>query len=226
MAHDIPASNEDPTLGLHWIEDYSSLIGVEAVERILTKAGRLRSARIGHVSSTLYGGGVAEILTPLTLLMNTMGIATGWHVIQGTPEFFSSTKKIHNGLQGAHVELSSNEKAIYEEIIVENALRLHLKGHDAIIVHDPQPLPLIRHLRDNRVPWIWQCHIDLSEPHPPAWNYVRRFVEQYSAAAFSLPDYAQRLRIPQRFISPAINPFSIKNRELSEEQIRTCLAYH
>jgi trehalose synthase len=155
-----------------------------------------------------------------------MGIATGWHVIQGTPEFFSSTKKIHNGLQGAHVELSSNEKAIYEEIIVENALRLPLEGQDAIIVHDPQPLPLIRHLRDNRVPWIWQCHIDLSEPHLPAWNYVRRFVEQYSAAAFSLPDYAQRLRIPQRFISPAINPFSIKKRELSEEQIRTCLAYH
>jgi hypothetical protein len=154
MADDIPANNDNSTLGLQRIEDYSSLIGAEAVERILTKAGRLRSARIGHVSSTLYGGGVAEILSPLTLLMNTMGIATGWDVIQGTPEFFSSTKKIHNGLQGAHVELSSNEKAIYEEIIVENALRLHLEDHDAIIVHDPQPLPLIRHLRHNRVPWI------------------------------------------------------------------------
>jgi len=71
---------------------------MEAVERILTKARRLYSAaRIGQVSSTLYGGGVMEILTPL--LMNTMGIATGCHVIQGTPEFFSSTKKIPNGLQ-------------------------------------------------------------------------------------------------------------------------------
>ena len=44
--------------------------------------------------------------------------------------------------------------------------------------------------------------------------------------AFSLPDYAQDLSIPQRFISPAINPFSVKNRELSEDQIRACLAYH
>jgi trehalose synthase len=73
---------------------------------------------------------------------------------------------------------------------------------------------LIRHFQNRRAPFIWQCHIDLSEPHPPAWDYVRRFV------AFSLPDYAQDLGIPQRFISPAINPFSIKNRELSEEQIR------
>jgi hypothetical protein len=39
--------------------------------------------------------------------MTTVGIETGWRVIQGTPEFFSCTKKIHNGLQGAQVQLSS-----------------------------------------------------------------------------------------------------------------------
>lgn len=111
-------------------------------------------------------------------------------------------------------------------MIVENALRLHLQYHHAIIVHDPQPLPLIRHFQNRRAAWIWQCHIDLSEPHPLAWDYVRQFVERYSAVAFSLPDYAQDLRIPQRFISPAINLFSIKNRELSEKQILACLDYY
>ena len=30
--------------------------------------------------------------------------------------------------KGASVELSGNEKAVYEEIIVENALRLHLEA--------------------------------------------------------------------------------------------------
>src|SRR5207247_7637686 len=111
------------------------------------------------------------------------------------------TKKIHNALQGAQVELSAAEKAIYEEVIIENALRLHLESHDAIIVHDPQPVPLVRHFRNSRVPWIWQCHIDLSEPNRAAWDYVSRFVEQYTAAVFSLPDYAQGLSIPQRFLA-------------------------
>src|SRR5437588_4058509 len=127
MTKNIRSNAESSTLGLHKLEDYAPLIGVEMVERILKKARRLRSARIGHVSSTLYGGGVAEILTPLTLLTNTMGIETGWQVIQGTPEFFSCTKKIHNALQGAQVELTDGEKAIYEQVIVENALRLHLE---------------------------------------------------------------------------------------------------
>ena len=60
-----------------------------------------------HVSSTFYGGGVTEILTSLTLIMNALGIETGWHIIQGTPAFFSSTKKLHNTLQGETVRLST-----------------------------------------------------------------------------------------------------------------------
>lgn len=97
----IRSAVQSSTLGLHSLEDYAPLIGTQAVERILKKARRLRAARIGHVSSTLYGGGAAEILTPLTQLMNTMGIETGWRVIRGIPGFFDCTKKIHNALQGA-----------------------------------------------------------------------------------------------------------------------------
>jgi trehalose synthase len=38
-----------------------------------------------HVNSTYYGGGVAEILRSLTLLMNNLGVRTGWRIIQGPP---------------------------------------------------------------------------------------------------------------------------------------------
>src|SRR5262245_7262563 len=91
---------EHSTLGAHPLEDYEPLIGAEAVRRILTKAESLKSLRIAHLSSTFYGGGVAEILTPLTLLMNTTGIETVWHLIQGTPAFFACTKMLHNALHG------------------------------------------------------------------------------------------------------------------------------
>jgi Trehalose synthase, N-terminal domain len=114
-----------------------------------------------HVSSTFYGGGVTEILTPLTLMMNAMGIETGWRMIQGTPAFFNCTKKLHNTLQGEAVEISKNEKAIYERVVFENATRLHIEDADAVIVHDPQPLPLINHFEERDAHWIWQCHVDL-----------------------------------------------------------------
>jgi trehalose synthase len=220
------ANAEAATLGSHQIQDYATLVGEEAIERITRKAATLKPLHITHISSTFYGGGVAEILTPLTLLMNAMGIETGWRMIQGTPEFFSCTKKIHNGLQGGDFELSDRDKAIYEQVALENGMRIHLEHHDAVVVHDPQPLPLVDHADRGRTPWIWQCHVDLSAPNGRIWDYLRSFVERYDLSVFSLPEYGQSLNAAQRFILPAINPFSPKNRELSDEEIEACLTYY
>jgi trehalose synthase len=211
------------TLGLHTLEQYEPLIGAATVERIAAKADLVRTMRVAHISSTFYGGGVTELLTPLTLMMNVTGIETDWHLIQGTPGFFGCTKKLHNTLQGESVAFSDAERTIYEQVVFENAMRLHLDDCDAIIVHDPQPLPLITHFPDREMPWLWQCHIDLSSPYAQTWTYLRHFVEQYNAAVFSLPEYGQELDIDQRFVTPAIDPFSAKNRELSDREIREFL---
>jgi len=173
------------------------------IERINRKAERVRTMRVAHVSSTFYGGGVTELLTPLTLLMNAMGIETDWHLVQGTPSFFASTKKLHNSLQGERLEFSETECTVYEQVVFENATRLHLDDCDAVIVHDPQPLPLISHFSDREVPWLWQCHVDLSSPFAPVWQYLRGFVEQYDGV-FSLPEYARDIAVNQHFVSPAI----------------------
>jgi trehalose synthase len=169
---------------------------------------------------------VTEILTPLTLTLNAMGIETGWRMLQGTPAFFACTKKLHNTLQGEPAVISEADKAIYEQVVFENAIRLHVEDCDAVIVHDPQPLPLIGHFGERDVPWIWQCHVDLSSPNPAVWSYLRGFVEQYDLAIFSMPEYAQQIGVAQRIITPAIDPFSAKNREMSEEEIEDCLEHY
>jgi len=218
-----PAALDKATLGLHPLDQYEPLIGAATAERIFKKADRVRGAHVIHVNSTFYGGGVTEILTPLTLMMNAIGIETGWRQIQGTPAFFNCTKKLHNTLQGQSVEFSDAEKTIYQQVVFENATRLHLDDCDAVIVHDPQPLPLISHFADREMPWLWQCHVDLSSPYAPVWTYLRQFIEQYDGAIFSLPEYGQDLRVGQQFVTPAIDPFSAKNRELSDREIREFL---
>ena len=72
---------------------------------------------------------MAEILSPLTLLVNAMGIEMGWRVTEGRPEFFAFTKELHNGLQGTPVEITENKRRAYEQIVFENSLRMHLE-HD------------------------------------------------------------------------------------------------
>lgn len=165
------------------------------------------------------------MLSPLTLLMNSAGIRTGWRVIEGAPDFFSITKKMHNALQGGSINLTERKYRIYEQIIFENAVRNHLDNHNFVIIHDPQPLPMVEHYK-KRGPWVWRCHVDLTEPNRALWNYLLLFIEQYDTAIFTLKEYRQNLSIPQLFFKPAIDPFSIKNREMSESDIQERLDYY
>jgi trehalose synthase len=206
------------------IEDYEPLIGRDAVERIRHKAAKLKGLRVANFNSTYYGGGVTETISSLTLLMNSVGLRTEWRVIQGTPDFFSITKKMHNALQGGKIDLSKIKKKIFEQVIYENSVRNFL-DHDFIIVHDPQPLPMIQHY-EKKCPWLWRCHLDLSRPDPETWKYLRRWIDNYDAVILSCKEFAQQMKPPQRVMMPAIDPFTIKNRQLTDREIDERLAHY
>jgi len=206
------------------IEDYEPLIGSENIERIREKARKFKGLRVANFNSTYYGGGVAETISSLTLLMNSLGLRTEWRVIQGTADFFSITKKMHNALQGGEIDLSSIKKEIFEQVIYENSVRNFLE-HDFVIVHDPQPLPLIEHY-EKKCPWIWRCHVDLSKPDVEMWKYLRRWIDKYDAVIVSCPEYKQEMKPSRRVFMPAINPFSIKNRQLSDKDIDERLGHY
>jgi trehalose synthase len=132
---------------------------------------------------------------------------------------------MHNALQGAEINMTDLKMRIYEEVAYENAVRNHI-GHDVVIVHDPQPLPLIRHYR-KKAPWIWRCHLDLARPnHGAVVISVRRSSNATTRSCCLYPEYAQKLTAPQRFIAPAINPFSTTNKELSDDEIADRLAHY
>lgn len=206
------------------IEDYRPLVGDAEVKRLREKARPLRNLHVVNINSTYYGGGVAQLLSSETLLMNSMGIKTGWRVIQGSPNFFTITKKMHNALQGASINLTERKLQIYEDVIYENAVRNHL-DHDIVIVHDPQPLPMIEHYRKN-CPWIWRCHIDLTAPNKDLWGHLVPYIEKYDAVILSGKEYKQDIRTPQLFFMPAIDPFTITNMELDEQIIKERLAHY
>ena len=210
--------------GLVEIDDYERLIGAEAVARIKQKAALLRDCRIVNVNSTYYGGGVSQLLSSTTLLMNRLGLRVGWRTIHGSPDFFTVTKKMHNALQGGDINWSERKQEIYEKEVYENSLLNHLT-HDIVVVHDPQPLPLITHYRKGG-PWIWRCHIDLNSPNRELWNYLAPFIERYDAVIMSSKEYAQPLKTPQVFFMPAIDPFSIVNDEITDEECEERLEHY
>jgi len=149
--------------------------------------------------------------------MNDVGIDTQWEVMLGREEFYNATKRLHNALQGNPDSLSEEEWQIFERYNELNAKEVS-GGWDVIIVHDPQPVGVRRHVPDKSKTWIWRCHIDLSTPNPEAIERIVPFVHDYDASVWHVPEY-----VPSgvdggvRICPPAIDPLSPKNMALSPE---------
>jgi trehalose synthase len=204
------------------LKDYRQIVGDEIIEEIYTKARRIADKHIVAISSTYQGGGVAEIMNSIVFLFNEIGIDFGWRILHGTTDFFSITKKFHNALQGEEIHLTEMKKKIYQETNRRFSLFTHLH-HDLVIVHDPQPLPLIDFYPNKKQPWIFRCHVDLSKPNKKAWNYLKGFIEKYDHFVVSRDEYRQKLPIQQTIIRPATDPLSPKNEALSQDKIENYL---
>src|SRR5438045_854834 len=67
---------------------------------VATSRKALDGRTVWNVSSTAAGGGVAEMLHRFVRYVRGAGVACNWVVIEGNPEFFAVTKRLHNRLHG------------------------------------------------------------------------------------------------------------------------------
>lgn len=203
---------------MHGLEDYREIVGDKVIGEIARKARDLYGKHILHINSTYQGGGVAEILNNLVPLMNDIGIDTGWRTLHGFPDFFEITKKFHNALQGESIHFTERKKRLYYQANGDFATYTHI-DHDCVIIHDPQPLPLIKFYK-KRQPWIWRCHVDLSNPNERLWEFLSSFMLRYDVVIVSNKNYIKKdLPVDQVIIYPAIDPLSSKNMDIPKGDI-------
>lgn len=202
------------------LDDYEAIIGRPQLDELRLLAKPLEGRTVKMVNSTAVGGGVAEMLNRLVPLLGELRVDTHWDVITGGNDFFEVTKAFHNALHGDQYVLTRDAQKIFLLYGEQNRLRMKF-DEDVVVIHDPQPLDLI-----NSKPgsggqkWIWRCHIDLSNPNPDVWGFLRPMVERFDAAIFSSPAFARQLAIPQFLFFPCIDPLSEKNKELEESFIQ------
>jgi trehalose synthase len=204
------------------LRDYEGVVGQEVIEEMRVVAGHVRHKRLQNINSTAVGGGVAEILTRMIPLLQELGVNATWDVIKGNEAFFNVTKSFHNALHGKKEEITQNMLNVFRETTAMNLRHMDISG-DVVLVHDPQPAGLILRKPDIGRQWIWRCHIDVSNPAPAVWNFLKPYIEKYDAAIFSMPDFSQQLPVPQFMIAPSIDPLSDKNKELDRSYIEKVL---
>jgi trehalose synthase len=188
---------------------------------------------IWNVNSTAKGGGVAEMLR--SLLAYTIGarIDARWVVIDGSPDFFRVTKRIHNKLHGAPGDggpLDEDQRRVYESILSANGKELAslITQGDVVILHDPQTAGLVEVVKDTGAAVIWRCHVGLDTPNDEArsaWRFLRPYVQPAHAYVFSRRAFVWEDLDEDKIaiIPPSIDAFSPKNQDLSDGEVAAIL---
>lgn len=217
---------EPVEVGSRTLASYRGLAPDHLIDELRREAEPLRGARVLHVNATPYGGGVSELLRSVVPLLNDLGLVADWRIIRGDEAFFQVTKAIHNGLQGAAIDLTEAQQAAYLRWSGTNAEAFR-EQYDFVFLHDPQPAALLSLRGKGSARWIWRCHIDTSEPHPPIWAFLRPFLADYDAAVFTMSEFVPPDMPTSRvaIIPPAIDPCSPKNLALPRDTARQILEW-
>ncbi|MET0957064.1 MAG: glycosyl transferase family 1, partial [Solirubrobacterales bacterium] len=226
-----------PVMTLH-PERFQGVIGAEAFAEVQAAVGRARELFRGrvvwHINSTARGGGVVELLQSLLGYTRGAGVDARWLVIEGPPEFFVVTKRIHNRLHGAAGDggpVGEAERGIYERTLRASAAQLAgiVRSRDVVYCHDPQTAGLVPPLLETGATVVWRCHVGIDLPNETAretWAFLRDYVRPAHAYVFSRRAYAWEGLEPERIwvVPPSIDAFSPKNQDLAPEQVEATLA--
>jgi trehalose synthase len=220
----------------HRLDRFAPLLGDDyaAVEAAAARARRLFAGRaVWHVSSTLRGGGVAEMLRSLLPYVRGAGIDTRWVVLRERTEFFALTKRLHNNLHGDPGdggELGEEERRLYESTLAASAAHLTplLQAGDVVFLHDPQTAGLVPAVRAAGARVVWRCHIGVDRPNRlarRAWGFLAPYVGPADACVFSRREYVWDALDEGRVwtMAPSIDPFSPKNQGLEPATVEAIL---
>ncbi len=199
---------------------YKSFIPNEEFRRIKLLSQSLKGKRIAFINSTAFGGGVAELFHSIVPVSRSMGVDLRWFVMEGDAEFFETTKKIHNMLQGKEGSLTKEEIDHYMEINRKNAEQL-TGSFDIVVIHDPQPMAIPFFMKQKGGYFVWRCHIDTSFPNAQASELIRKLLSLYDETIFSMKEFAEGVSAQSfRIIYPSIDPLSPKNSELGKKVVK------
>jgi trehalose synthase len=220
---------------------FSTVIGDERTDLFAIDAGEaavelLHGRSVINVNSTAAGGGVAEMLHVLLGYIRGVGVDARWLVIEGDPEFFTVTKRLHNHLYGSEGDggaLDDEAHRIYDEALRPEVdpLATHARPGDIVVLHDPQTAGLAEDAKRLGCKVVWRCHVGIDEQNERSregWEFLRPYLEPYvdhyvfSDRRFP-PDWVSSDQLS--IIWPSIDPFAPKNQYLDDATVEAILTH-
>ncbi|MHB1004678.1 MAG: glycosyltransferase [Chloroflexota bacterium] len=211
------------------IGDYVASAGERACREVVEMGRSLRGLRVLHLTALGEDTRTVGLLRALVPLLNSVGVAAEWQVVPGPAECGEACDALYKALARGQRVWTRTAHAGWLRY-ADAAAALLDREYDFVIVHDPQPLPLLtaRAAREGARPagrWVWHCHLDLTDVRPDVWGALRPHLLQYDAAIYQAHEYVREDAGIRRVVvvPPVIDPLSPRNAPLAPDQVELVL---
>ncbi|MFC1905726.1 glycosyltransferase, partial [Chloroflexota bacterium] len=142
------------------------------------------------------------------------------YALRGDEKFLNIAKLMHNGLQGAEVEINDSDVLLYMQYNRDIATAFAGNKYDVVFVHNHHLLAMPRYYSKDDTHWVWRCHLDTSNPNDSVWRILKPLVEECDGVIFTTNEFIPSdLKSPSiKVMAPAIDALSLKNRGIPLEQ--------
>ncbi len=201
------------------LDRYRRFVGEELLAHIYHIAASLAGLHILHFNTTAKGGGVAELLHALLPIMEELGIKHSWKVVpldEASNRFVAHIVDLLQGIEQG--DISKEDQQVFLDTLRQTPVLRNAAENqaDLYFIHDFQLAPLAALFPWMR-PALWMCHVDTENPDPHGKAYIEQFLDAYAVCVFNTPISVFKDLPPEKahVITPAIDPFSEKNRFLT-----------
>ncbi len=186
------------------LDRYRRFVGQDVLSQIYCAAEPLAGSHVLHVNTTAQGGGVAELLHGLIPLTEELGIKNTWKVITLDEASNLFTAHLADLLQGIeHGVIPEEDQRVLLDTLRHSPVMNDAEENraDIYFIHDFQLAPLA----------------DTAHPDPHGKAYIEQFLDAYNVCVFNTPLSVFKDLPPEKahVITPTIDPFSEKNRDLT-----------
>ena len=209
-------------LSTHSINDYTPIVGAEAIDDLRRLAEPLRGTRLLALSSPGASGAVRSLLQSSTPLFADLGIEAHWQQVRVSSEYLEMDRIIRRALSGLQVEWSPKIEPEWRKFNLSNA-RFFDEEFDIIIVHHTASVGLHAALDQlqGKPPagvWLWDSHRDYRVALPEVWSMLRPHADAFDAAIY---DYKPFIRMDsptkrQVVIAPGVDPLGPRSAPVTD----------
>lgn len=206
--------------------DFLKHSSLKEKKQLLKLAKEMQGKKIVHINATAQGGGVAEILNSLIPYTQSLGVNASWYVIDPKigGNFFKTTNKFFDGLQGNKVNISSSDFKEYEKKSQVIAYEIDKLSADILVINDTQPL--LAGFLAKKTKKIFYSHVDSSNPDKNLWKKLFPYFKNYQKIVFSNKEFVNQdnlLKEKTVIFPPAIDPLALKQKNVAKETARKYL---